>query len=131
MNTAEKIVTTRKFIILCVDDEQTSLLVRSRVLEKAGYEVLPAYSAASALEVLKSHSVDLVLTDLLMPGMSGIELAREIKLQNPNLPVILFSGVNETPPDNTHVELFLSKLEGPVYLCEKVAEVLQHSAARR
>ena len=123
------IVNKRKFVILCVDDEPTSLFVRSRVLEQAGYEVVPAASAAEALEALKSRSIDLVLTDLLMPGMNGIELAREIKKQNPSLPVVLFSGVNQIPPNESCVDLFLSKLEGPVFLCEKIAEVLQNAQA--
>lgn len=115
----------RKYVILCVDDERISLMVRSRVLEKAGHDVIAANSAAEALKVLQSRAVDLVLTDLLMPGMSGADLAREVKLQNPALPVVLFSGVNEAPPDQSHADLFVSKLEGPVYLCEKVAEMLQ------
>jgi two-component system cell cycle sensor histidine kinase/response regulator CckA len=115
----------RRFVILCVDDEPTSLFVRSRVLEKAGYEVLSAKSATAALEILQSYSVDLVLTDLLMPGLSGADLAREVKTQKPSLPVVLFSGVNEMPPEGSYADLFLSKLEGPAFLCEKVAEVLQ------
>ena len=115
----------RRFVILCVDDEPTSLFVRSRVLEKAGYEVLSAKSATAALEILRSRSVDLVLTDLLMPGLSGADLAREVKTQKPSLPVVLFSGVNEMPPEGSYADVFLSKLEGPAFLCEKVAEVLQ------
>ena len=114
-----------RFVILCVDDERVSLKVRSRVLEKAGHEVIQADSAAEALEILHSRPVDLVLTDLLMPGMTGAELAREIKKSKPNLPVVLFSGVNEMPPEDSQADLFLSKLEGPAFLCEKVAEILQ------
>lgn len=116
-----------RFVILCVDDEQVSLKVRSRVLEKAGHEVIQASSAAEALDILRSRSVDLVLTDLLMPGMTGAELAREVKKSKPNLPVVLFSGVNEMPPEDSHADLFLSKLEGPAFLCEKVAEILQQA----
>lgn len=118
-------MTARRFVILCVDDEPVSLIVRTRVLEKAGYEVIPASSAAEALEALQLHSVDLVLTDLLMPGMNGAELAREVKKKNPSLPVVLFSGVNQPPPEGSGADLFVSKLEGPVFLCEKVAEVLR------
>jgi CheY-like chemotaxis protein len=117
-------MTVRKFVILCVDDERISLMIRSRVLEKAGHDVIPARSASEALEILQSRPVDLVLTDLLMPGMNGADLAREVKRQNPTLPVVLFSGVNELPPEHSHADLFLSKLEGPVFLCEKVAEIL-------
>jgi CheY-like chemotaxis protein len=117
-------MTARKFVVLCVDDEQISLMVRSRVLEKVGYDVIPANSAMEALEILRSHAIDLVLTDLLMPGMTGADLAREVKQQYPTLPVMLFSGVNELPPDHSYADLFVSKLEGPVFLCEKVAEIL-------
>lgn len=116
-----------RFVILCVDDERVSLKVRSRVLEKAGHEVIQADSAAEALEILRSRSVDLVLTDLLMPGMTGAELAREVKKLSPNLPVVLFSGVNEMPPEDSQADLFMSKLEGPVFMCEKVAEILQRA----
>ena len=116
-----------RFVILCVDDERVSLKVRSRVLEKAGHEVIQANSAAEALEILRARTVDLVLTDLLMPGMSGADLAREVKKLKPNLPVVLFSGVNEMPPEDSQADLFMSKLEGPVFLCEKVAEILQRA----
>lgn len=117
-------MTARKFVILCVDDEQISLRVRSLVLEKAGHYVIAANSAMVALEILRSHSVDLVLTDLLMPGMTGAELAREVKTHYPSVPVMLFSGVNEAPPEHSYADLFVSKLEGPAFLCEKVAEIL-------
>ena len=116
-----------RFVILCVDDERVSLIVRSRVLEKAGYEVIPAASGAEALEILRSCRIDLVLTDLLMPGMTGEELAREVKLLKPEIPVVLFSGVNEMPPQQSQADLFMSKLEGPVFLCEKIAEILQRA----
>src|SRR5277367_5456265 len=113
----------RKFVILCVDDEQIALLVRQRVLEKAGYEVIPANSVDQALEILGSRSVDLVLTDFLMPRKTGAELADEAKLHWPEIPVVVISGVNEIP-EGLSACLFLNKLEGPVYLCESVREVL-------
>jgi CheY-like chemotaxis protein len=122
-------------IILCVDDEETSLLLRKPVLEKAGYEVIIAASAVQALEVLSSRKIDLLLTDYLMPGQTGTELARAAKNICPELPVILLSGVTELPKDMEHVDLFVSKVEGPQSMCEKVAAVLsanrkQESASR-
>jgi CheY-like chemotaxis protein len=111
-------------IILCVDDEETSLHLRKPVLEKAGYEVMIAASAGQALEVLSSRKVDLLLTDYLMPGQTGTELARAAKNICPELPVILLSGVTEMPKDMEHVDLFVSKVEGPQSMCEKVAAVL-------
>lgn len=111
-------------VILCIDDEPNALLLRKLVLQKAGYDVVTASSAWQALEVLTAQTVDLVLSDQLMPGQTGTELARQIKIRWPKLPVILLSGINEIPPDAEIADLFLSKVEGPVNLCHSVNEVL-------
>jgi len=111
-------------VILCVDDEPNSLILRKMVLEKAGYQVLTASSANQALEVLSSARIDLVLSDQLMPGRTGTELAREVKSRFPGLPVILISGVNEIPPDADTADVFMSKVEGPTAMCEKISNVL-------
>ncbi|HKD82635.1 MAG TPA: response regulator [Candidatus Angelobacter sp.] len=113
-----------KPVILCVDDEPNSLLLRQLVLQKAGYEVVTASCATEALNILDCRSVDLVLSDQLMPGQTGTELAQKIKTNWPNLPVILLSGVNEIPPEAAIADLFLSKVEGPVNLCQRINDVL-------
>ena len=111
-------------VILCVDDEENPLLLRKLVLQKAGYEVLTATSAREALEVTDSHEVDLVLSDHLMPGMSGTELAREVKAHFPKLPVVLISGINEIPVGANVADAFVSKIEGPGALCKEIATLL-------
>src|SRR5689334_13923305 len=78
-----------KLVILCVDDEENPLILRKMVLEKAGYRVVAANSGKKALEILQSQQVHLVLSDLLMPGMPGTELARKVKERYPALPVVL------------------------------------------
>jgi CheY-like chemotaxis protein len=113
-----------KAVILCVDDEQNPLTLRKLVLQRAGYEVLTATSAKEALELVASRKLDLVLSDHLMPGMHGTELAEQIKAEHPELPVILISGVNELPPGSTNANVFLSKIEGPDALCKQVAAIL-------
>lgn len=110
-----------------MDDEPNALALRKLVLQKAGYDVVTAESAFQALDVLTAQKVDLVLSDQLMPGQTGTELARQIKTKWPSLPVILLSGVNEIPPDADIVDLFLSKVEGPVNLCRSVGDVLSRS----
>ncbi len=92
-----------------------------------GYSVLTANSGAEALEQLQKQHVDLVLTDMLMPGLSGAELAREIKQRMPKLPIILFSGVNEIPEGARYADVFLSKVEGPARMSEKISEVLHQA----
>jgi CheY-like chemotaxis protein len=113
-----------KFIILCVDDEQNSLALRKLVLEKSGYEVVTAASVNEALARFSPDEFDLVLSDILMPGRPGTDLAREIKTTYPDFPVILLSGVNELPPEASYADAFISKVEGPVRMCEKIAAVL-------
>jgi CheY-like chemotaxis protein len=112
-------------VILCVDDEVSPLLLRTRVLQREGYEVLTASSGKEALAVLDSQSVDLVLSDHLMPGMNGTELAQQVKSNHPDLPVILISGVNELPAGSDFANAFVSKIEGPDALCREVAAVLK------
>jgi two-component system response regulator GlrR len=113
-----------KPVILCVDDEPNSLVLRKLVLQKAGYEVVTANSATAALDLLASTRVDLVLSDQLMPGLTGTELARQIKNRWPSLPVILISGVNEIPADAEIADLFMSKVEGPIMMCQNINDVL-------
>ena len=114
-----------KFRILCVDDEENPLVLRKLLLQKAGYEVLTARSAKEAIEMARSNHVDLVLSDYLMPGTTGAELAQQVKSQFPNLPVVLLSGVNEIPSGADFADAFLSKVEGPERLCQEIATVLQ------
>ena len=123
-------MTNRRRVILCVDDENNPLVLRKLVLEKAGYEVITARSGKEALQVTGSRPVDLVLSDHLMPGMNGAELAREIKAKNPHLPVILISGVNDIPPGANVADAFLSKVEGPDALGKQIAAILQRNSGQ-
>jgi CheY-like chemotaxis protein len=118
-------------MILCVDDEEVPLTLRRMVLEKAGYDVVTARSAREAMGIISSRHIDLVLSDYLMPGLTGTDLSRQVKAHNPELPVILFSGVNEVPADADCADLFLSKVVGPIDLCEKIAVVLSEVQSRR
>ena len=113
--------------ILCVDDEENQLAVRKLVLEFEGYVVLTASSGQQALNLLAHHHIDLVLSDHLMPGLTGTELARQIKAGHPDLPVILISAVNEIPADAAYADLFMSKLDGPQAMCQNISAVLARS----
>ena len=90
--------------------------------------MITARSAPDALRILDDRPVDLVLTDQVMPGGTGTELAQSIKRKWPDMPVILISGINEVPPDAMYADLFISKVEGPAALCAKISAIL---SARR
>lgn len=81
--------------ILCVDDNEQVLSVRKFLLETRGYRVLPMRTGAEALDHLREAvpgSIDLLLTDLVLPGMDGNELVRRAKGLHPTLPALLVSG---------------------------------------
>jgi two-component system NtrC family response regulator len=80
--------------VLIVDDEKNYPLILSAVLQDVGYETLTANSGMEALEILNhaNADVDLVLTDMKMPVMDGIELLEKIKTINPHLPVMMMTA---------------------------------------
>ncbi|UCD89194.1 MAG: sigma-54-dependent Fis family transcriptional regulator [Desulfobacterales bacterium] len=78
--------------ILIVDDEKNYPLILSAVLEEEGFETFTANSGIEALEILKNADVDLVLTDMKMPSMDGMELLEKIKLEDEDLPVIMMTA---------------------------------------
>jgi CheY-like chemotaxis protein len=97
-------------IILCVDDQQTGLELRKRVLENAGYSVLTATSAQQALEIFGTNHVDLVLTE--HPTIvGGPALAATMKMLKPEVPVaVLSADMSEWPEDRRFADVFITKL---------------------
>jgi len=78
--------------ILIVDDEKNYLTILSAILEDEGFEVLTALGGQEALEIHKTSDLDLILTDMKMPAMDGIELLENLKSVNPDLPVIMMTA---------------------------------------
>ena len=85
--------------ILLVDDEEGIQLLYREEFEEEGFEVITAYNGEEAMEKFSHEPPDLVILDINMPGMSGIEVLRRMKEINPNLPVILSSAYQEYKQD--------------------------------
>ncbi|MBU0961327.1 MAG: response regulator [Proteobacteria bacterium] len=85
--------------ILLVDDEEGIQMLYREELEEEGYQVISAYTGEEGLEKFKLESPDLVILDIQMPGINGIETLRQMKMVNPKLPVILSSAYNEYKQD--------------------------------
>jgi two-component system cell cycle sensor histidine kinase/response regulator CckA len=83
--------------VLVVEDERSILNLVATSLKSEGYHLLKATSSQDALEVVAAHggAIDLVLTDATMPGMGGVELARELLATRPDLVVIIMSGFTQ------------------------------------
>jgi two-component system NtrC family response regulator len=78
--------------ILIVDDEKNYLVVLSSFLSGEGYEPITADNAQQALDIVENTDLDLVLTDMKMPSMDGIELLKRIKEKSPDLPVVMMTA---------------------------------------
>ncbi|HBN26181.1 MAG TPA: two-component system response regulator [Desulfobacteraceae bacterium] len=78
--------------IMLVDDEERFLLTTKKLLSKKGYEVFTASSGAEALDNLKKQNIHVVILDVKMPGMDGMETLKEIKKHFPLVEVIMLTG---------------------------------------
>jgi CheY-like chemotaxis protein len=114
--------------LLVVDDEPSVRAVVTCFLEMEGFKVTEVGSSAEAIQVLSLVEVDLLITDIQMPVMTGLELARAVRLDRPELPILLMSG---SPP-----ALFFNSMEARCFYLEKpfsaahlVAKVRQALAA--
>jgi len=116
--------------LLLVEDEDLVREVVATMLERSGFHVMSARSASDAIDQLESHGdeVDLMITDLVMPGMSGIDLAKRVKKNLPQLKIIYMSGY----PENVvlqeglvnHKSAYLQKPLTPVTFLQKVKTML-------
>jgi two-component system response regulator (stage 0 sporulation protein F) len=92
-------MSVKKKRILLVDDEEGIQLLYREEFEDEGYEVTTAYNGEEALEEFSKEPPDLVILDINMPGMNGIEVLRRMKEIDPDLPVILSSAYQEYKQD--------------------------------
>jgi DNA-binding NtrC family response regulator len=112
--------------VLVVDDEVPLRRALGWALEDAGYQVHTTSDPAEALRILAREPVDLLLTDVLMPGMSGVELARLAHEMQPRLRVVFMSGYADDPSAarmKSGAAIF-TKPFGADELARKVREVL-------
>jgi len=112
--------------VLIVDDDPVVAKSFDRVLSGKGYAVITASSGQEALNKLESEDYDVVFTDIKMPGMSGLEMAEQVKQRRPWLPVVIVTGygspANEARAEAAGVSGFLRKPVSP--------EMLEVSAER-
>ncbi len=112
-------------LILCVDDELVGLEVRKMLLERAGYRVLTALDGPAGLDLFAREPVEAVVLDFSMPGMTGDQVARNMRRVKPAVPILMLSAYTSLPPEVTLlVDLYMTKGEGAPALLEKLGGLL-------
>lgn len=120
--------------VLVVDDEPLVANTLALILKRAGYNALCAYDGPTALEIATSQSPDLLISDVAMPVMNGVELALGIVSMTPECKVVLFSGHARSVDlvrayDAGHNFPLMSKPVHPSEMLAQVARSLQRAAA--
>jgi hypothetical protein len=116
--------------ILAVDDDPTILDMVINVLKPMGYQVILASSGEQALELAASHldEIDLLLTDVMLPGIKGHELARRVLNTHPGIGILFMSGYLRPSMANCNAErgfeAFLQKPFSPNAMLQKVRKLL-------
>jgi CheY-like chemotaxis protein len=114
-----------KRTILCVDDNEQSLSIRKVLLETRGYRVVTCTNGEEAIERFRKGGIDLVLSDLIMPGVDGSRVVAEVKAISPETPAILLSGKVRIYDRDTHADVFLPKgMYAPAELLERIRLLL-------
>ncbi|MBI5947823.1 MAG: response regulator [Chloroflexi bacterium] len=115
-------------LILVVDDDEPVRVMLARLLRTQGHTILLAANAIEARRVLETQQPDLVVSDIVMPGESGIELRRWIARESPSLPVLLISGYSPEGPAEfaarTPLTRFVQKPFAADDFLELVADIL-------
>jgi CheY-like chemotaxis protein len=121
--------------ILLVDDEVILVDMVGQMLRRLGYRLTGFSESREALEAVQNQpeAFDLVITDLDMPDLDGLELAREIKALRPDLPIILCTGYPQSVPEDLRgmADAFIAKPISRINLALLIREVLAGSPEGR
>jgi HD-like signal output (HDOD) protein/CheY-like chemotaxis protein len=111
--------------VLIVDDDASMRDVLARVVARCGHPSLCAADGLEALQLLKAHSVSLVITDMSMPRLSGFDLLQMLRAESPNLPVVLISGVADSTDVLAAFELGVSRFVRKPFRARDMIQVVQ------
>jgi CheY-like chemotaxis protein len=118
-----------KLKVLFVDDEPQLVMLGERFLRSLGYEPVTATSPEVALARFQEGGIDVVITDLTMPGMSGVDMGRQMLITQPGLPIILTTGFTHLLEDKNPVSLGFRSLVPKPYSIRELGEALRSALA--
>jgi DNA-binding NtrC family response regulator len=112
-------------LVLCVDDDITHLKLYGDLMTMNGYAVITCTNNRAALKAFRSKPVRLVVLDYSMPNMNGAQLARTMRGEKPNVPIVMLSGFADRPHDvDDAVSSYIVKGQNPRILLREIEELL-------
>ncbi len=119
--------------ILVVDDEEMSIKLIEMQLMKDNHQILTSTDGREAVDIIKNEQPDLVISDIMMPFMSGLELLEIIKVENKKIPVILISALDDVEVVQTAIGMgaddFIIKPVKMDELALRIQRVMANSTA--
>lgn len=119
--------------ILVVDDDEDSRILVARVLSRHEFDVIAVSNGKAAMETLRSEAIDLVVLDIMMPGMDGHEVYARLKESDKtrNIPIIMLTALNRADQVERSMSFtpnwYITKPFEPKYLLKRVRQVLFNS----
>jgi CheY-like chemotaxis protein len=119
--------------ILLVDDEEAVVETVKQILDRLGYRVVPRTSSLEALETFRKdpEGFDLVITDLTMPRMTGVEFTKELKRLRPDIPIILCTGYSELMGEEEAKAMGIREFFKKPIRAQKMLEKIRHVLDRK
>jgi CheY-like chemotaxis protein len=117
-------MTAPAYTILLVDDDEDIRDVTAEILDTNGYRVLPAGDGDEAMRLLGQEHVDVLFTDIAMPGISGVELAERAKLLRPDLKVLFMTGYHSRAAEAERLGKLVFKPFAQSTVLAALAEIL-------
>ncbi len=121
--------------ILVIDDDEIIIILLANLLKKSGYEVITATDGESGLNLAKTQNPDIIITDYKMPGITGLDIVRELSQSDPGLPVIVLTAHGDVSLTIKSIQTgaydFIVKPIHPKELLEVVRNGIQASAQSR
>ena len=117
--------------ILIVDDEPNAIKVLSAILSDAGYTVLESMNAQGAIQIVDNEDIDIIITDLKMPGMNGLQLFEYLTKRHPDIPIIFLTayGTVESAVDAMTMGSYYYFIKPPDYL--KLQNIISKAIEQR
>lgn len=136
MDTERQMIMGESSAVLLIDDNAIQAATRQTILRRAGYYVVTALNPVRALDQFRRKEfpapIGAIITDHLMPGMNGSEFVRELRKTNPELPVMVISGLEEAESEYADLNVhFLLKPLSPELLLSNLEQMLHPFAEER